>query len=90
VRCAAKEIRLSAKMKNEATENSFGIFLEHGIGAHKDLSLAGQYYLRSAQQDHPDGANDCGFGLGYARGVKQNVACRLNIINSSWIAVIPR
>jgi hypothetical protein len=49
------------KRKNAAAENSFGICLERGIGVHKNLSLAGQYYLRSAQQGHPDGANNFGF-----------------------------
>jgi TPR repeat protein len=60
-------------MKNAAAQNSFGIFLERGIGVHKNLLLAAQYYQRAAQQGHPHGANNFGFCLEHGRGVQQNI-----------------
>jgi hypothetical protein len=60
-------------LKNAAAQNSFGIFLERGIGVHTNLSLAAQYYQRAAHQGHPDGANNFGFCLEHGRGVQQDI-----------------
>jgi TPR repeat protein len=60
-------------MKNASAENSFSICMERGIGVHKNLFLAAQYYQRAAQQGHLDGANDFGFCLEHGRGVRQNI-----------------
>jgi hypothetical protein len=47
--------------------------LERGIGVHKNLLLAAQYYHSAAQQGHPDGANNFGICLEHGRGVQQNI-----------------
>jgi hypothetical protein len=65
--------RLSAELKNASAQNSFGIFLERGIGVHKNHFLAAQYYQRAAHQGHLDGANDFEFCLEHERGVEQNI-----------------
>jgi TPR repeat protein len=59
-------------LKNSSAANSFGICLERGIGVHKNLFLAAQFYRRAAEQGHPDGANNFGFCLEHGRGVEQN------------------
>jgi hypothetical protein len=59
-------------MKNAAAQNSFGICLERGIGAHKNRSLAAQFYRSAADQGHADGANNLGFCLEHGRGVEQD------------------
>jgi TPR repeat protein len=54
-------------------QNSFGIFLEHGIRVHKNQLLAERYDQRPAHQKHLDGANDFGFCLEHGRGVEQSI-----------------
>jgi TPR repeat protein len=63
---------LSAEMKNAAAQNSFGICLERGIGAHKNLLLAAQFCRPAADQGHADGANNFGFCLEHGPGVEQS------------------
>jgi TPR repeat protein len=70
---AVKYYRLSAELNHAAAQNGFGIFLERGIGVHKNHLLAAQYYQRAAHQGHPDGANNFGFCLEHERGVEQNI-----------------
>jgi hypothetical protein len=41
---AATDHRLSAELNELSAENSFGIFLERGIGVHSNLNLAGRYH----------------------------------------------
>jgi TPR repeat protein len=50
---AAKYYRLASELNHAAAQNSFGICLERGIGVHKNLFLAAQYYQRSAQRCFP-------------------------------------
>jgi TPR repeat protein len=50
-----KYYRLSAEQNNAAAQN---------------MSLAASYYLRSAQQGHPDSANNFGFCLEHGRSVE--------------------
>jgi TPR repeat protein len=64
---------LSAELKNPSLQNSFGIFLERGIGVHKNLFLAAQYYQRAAHQAHLDGANDFESRLEHGHDLEQNI-----------------
>jgi TPR repeat protein len=69
---AAKYYRLSAGMKNAASQSSFGICVERGIGAHINLFLAAKFYRRAADQGHADDAINFAFCLEHGRGVQQN------------------
>jgi TPR repeat protein len=61
----------AAEQKTGGTENSFGICLGRGIGVQKNFSLAAQYYARTAQHGHPDGAAHFGFCVEHGQSIEQ-------------------
>jgi TPR repeat protein len=71
---AAKYYRMAAELRNPSAQNSFGIFLERGIGVRSNQALAAHYFEQSAVGGDPDGANNLGFCLEHGRGVRQNIA----------------